>query len=352
MPDIVCLGEALVDMVSTSPWLHLVQSPAFLKAAGGAPANVAAACALLGADAGLIARVGEDHFGEFLRQTLHDCGVDLAMFSEDPEHATQLAFVAYVVPPVAGALMQDHPGDRARPRLSAPRVPEFSFHVHKSADQMLGPDDFSPEYVTTAQILHVGSISMIHEPAASATRTAMEIALDEGLIVSMDPNIRPTLWPSMDVAYDVITRAIKVCDFVKVSEQELEFLTGTRGDRGVKALYEMGPELVAATLGPEGCLVYNGVVGLELPSFSVPVLDTTGCGDAFVGAALVGMLEAERDISELEEEDLEKIFTFANAAAAITATERGAIPALPGREEVQELLEMEAEGEEEDEGEQ
>jgi fructokinase len=319
MPDIICLGEALVDMISTAPGLNLVQSPQFEKAAGGAPTNVAAGCAILGASAGLIAQVGKDACGEYLRQTLLDVGVDLRHFLVTPDHATQIAFVA----------------------LDERGVPDFAFHVKRSADQMLEPKMLEAAYLREAHIFHFGSITLIGEPARSATLAALELALEEGLLVSLDPNIRAPLWPSMEQAYDTIREVIPHCDFLKVSEQEMTFLTGHEGlDDGAAALHDLGPEIVAVTRGPLGSIICDGENILEVPAFRVPVLDTTGCGDAFVAATLVGMLESATDIADMDLEELAEIFRFASAAAALTATAQGAIPALPGREEVAELLEL------------
>lgn len=317
MPDIICLGEALVDMVATTVGLSLVQAPGFTKAAGGAPTNVAAGCAVLGGSSGLIAKVGKDSFGEYLRQTLWDAGVDLEGFLLTDEYATQLAFVA-----------RDDRG-----------VPDFAFHVKTSADQALTPLDIDADYIRSGSVFHFGTITLISEPARSATLRALQIAEDEGLMISLDPNLRPPLWPSLDDALTTMLEVVERCDFLKVSEEEMEFLTGHVDlTRGLAALHDMGPVLVAVTRGPLGAAVFNGDVLLDLPAFRVPVVDTTGCGDAFVAAALVEMTGYDLDIADLGESHLHDAFTFASAAAAITATAEGAIPSLPGREEVKELL--------------
>lgn len=319
MPDIICLGEALVDMVSTAHGLNLVQSPGFEKAAGGAPTNVAAGCAILGASAGLLAHVGQDHFGEYIRQTLFDAQVDLTCFRLNPDHATQLAFVA----------------------LSDQGVPEFAFHVKQSADQMFTLSDDDMDYIADGSIFHFGSITLINEPARTATLDALQHALDEGLLISLDPNLRPPLWPSLDDAYDAIHEVIPQCDFLKVSEEEMTFLTGIEDlDQGIRALWELGPAVVAVTRGPMGCTICNGEAMFDLPAFRVPPLDTTGCGDAFVAATLVQVQESGEDITDLNEDQLRSIFRFANATAALAATAQGAIPSLPSREEVEELLEL------------
>lgn len=322
MPDIICLGEALIDMVSLQPGMGLVQSTTFEKAAGGAPTNVAAGAAILGASAGLIAQVGQDHFGEFLRQTLWDVGVNLDGFLMTPDHETQLAFVA----------------------VNAQGVPDFSFHVKRSADQMLRSASLNAEYIQGGQVFHFGSITLINEPARSATLHAVELASDAGLLISFDPNLRPPLWPSLDEAHKWICHGVELCDVIKVSEEELQFITGQEVLRpAMRALWDMGPELVAVTRGPQGCCYLTDRHYGELAGIEVPVEETTGCGDAFVAAMLVWLLESEDDVSDLDEEQLQELFRFANAAGALTATGKGAIPSLPTREEVYELLGMGAE---------
>ena len=317
MPDIVCLGEALIDMVSNQPGMGLIHSTTFEKAAGGATTNVAAGVAILGGESGLIAKVGKDHFGEFIRQMLFDAGVDLSEFKLSPDYETQLAFVA----------------------VSEQGVPDFSFHVKRSADQMLLASEVSATYIESAQAFHFGSITLINEPARAATLRAVEIASDAGLLITYDPNLRPPLWPSLDDAHEWITEGVKLCDVIKVSEEELQFITGLDvPERAAEALWHMGPELIAITRGPQGCYYYNGSEFGEVPGFEVTVEETTGCGDAFMAATLVWLLESDKDVSDMDTDDLQALFRFANAAGALTATGKGAIPSLPGREEVYELL--------------
>ena len=326
MPDIICLGEALVDFVSNQPGMGLINSTTFEKAAGGATTNVAAGVSILGGESGLIAKVGDDHFGEFLRHMLFDAGVDLSGFIKSPDYETQLAFVA----------------------INDQGVPDFSFHVHRSADQMLTPEEVSASFIESAKTFHYGSITLINEPSRSATLHAIDIASDAGCLISYDPNLRPPLWPSLDVAHEWIVEGAKLCDVIKVSEEELVFITGLEvPERAVQALWDMGPELVAVTRGPKGCFYFNGNEFGSVEGFSVPVEETTGCGDAFMAATLVWLLECDKDVSDLEHDDLQELFRFANAAGALTATGKGAIPSLPGREEVYEMLGIKYEDEDE-----
>lgn len=320
MPAVVCLGEALIDMVSLQKGVDLEHAPGFEKAAGGAPANVAAGVAILGEEAGFVGKVGDDFCGRFLKETLYDASVNLDGFILDPGHHTQLAFVTVL----------------------ADGSPDFTFYVERAADTLLSPEELSESYIASSDILHFGSISLINEPIRSATFRAIQIAADSGSLISYDPNLRPPLWPNMDVAHREITAAIELCDVIKLSETELAFITGTDDlERGAAEIITKGPLLVAVTLGAQGCFFDNGTERGLVAGFEVPVEETTGCGDAFVAAMLVGLLEhmrADRDADALSHDELVRLFSFANAAGALTATGKGAIPSLPPRDEVEELL--------------
>jgi fructokinase len=318
VPDIICLGEALIDMVAQNIG-DLAHALGFDKAPGGAPANVAAGVGVLGGSVGFIGKVGTDPWGACLEETLHGCNVDVSRLVKTDEEFTRLAFVA---------LKEDGGHD-------------FLFHGKRGADELL-----APEYITEASIFHFGSITTIHDPARLATYEAVKFAREAGLAVSYDPNLRPALWPDLDRARDQMTLAMELVDFVKVSGEELEFLTGTRDlEVGAKALYDLGPDLVTVTLGAEGCFFYHANASGTVPGFRVEVEDTVGCGDAFVAGMLLLLNESESDLADLTAEDLTSICRFANAAAAITATGSGAIPALPARGEVEELLEGKTLGE-------
>ena len=316
MPSIVCLGEALIDMVSQAPG-DLAHAPGFEKAPGGAPANVAAGLGILGASVGFIGKVGSDPWGDCLDETLRDCNVDTARLARSTEEFTRLAFVWYTEDGKHG----------------------FMFHGKRAADELLSPDDLSQDYIAKCDIFHFGSITTIKDPARTATYRAVDIAAGSGSVISYDPNWRPPLWPDEKSALDEMVRAVEMVDVVKVNEAELEFLSGQNDiAEGAKVLYDLGPELVAVTLGPEGCYYHHSNATGSIPGHKVEVVDTVGCGDAFVAGMLLKTLECERDLGDLTAEDLQAICAFANAAAAITATGKGAIPALPAREEVEELL--------------
>ncbi|HEY3396708.1 MAG TPA: carbohydrate kinase [Armatimonadota bacterium] len=318
MPDIITLGEPIIDLVATEPSPDLVSALHFTKAAGGAPINVAAACAKLGASAGVIAKAGGDHFGDFMRETLEEIGVDTDCFLQDPEYATQLAFVS----------------------KDAEGVPDFAFHVKRSADTMLEIEELDYEYLAEGLVFHFGTISLIHDPVRSTTREALRYAQEQGLLISLDPNLRPTLWPSQDAALRAFWSAVPECDVLKVSEEELQFLTAEQDlAAGAAAAAEMGPTLVLVTRGPEGAYFYraDGISG-SVPGFAVEVVDTVGCGDTFVAAMLTQLVDSEVDLEDLTAEALTEMVRFANAAAACTATGAGVMGSLPDRAAVEARL--------------
>lgn len=316
MPDILCLGEALIDMVAHDVG-DLAHATAFEKAPGGAPANVAAGVGILGGDVGFIGKVGNDPWGVCLEETLRGCNVDTSMLLKTDEEYTRLAFVSF----------QEGGGH------------DFLFHGVRGADELLASEDLSRSYIQSCDIFHFGSITCINLPARLATYEAVKVARDAGCLVTYDPNLRPPLWPTQQEALDQMTLAMELVDIVKVNEVELEFLTGQKDiATGAQALYNLGPELVAVTLGDEGCHYHHTNGSGQVPGHSVDVVDTVGCGDAFVASTIVMVSESERDLADFTADDLERVCRFANAAAAVTATGKGAIPALPTRGEVEELL--------------
>lgn len=318
MPDIICLGEPIVDMVATEACPDLVNALHFTKAAGGAPLNVAAAAACLGASSGIICKAGGDHFGDFIRVTLEELGVDVEYFLQDPHYATQLSFIA-----------KDEAG-----------VPDFAFHVKRSADQRLELDDLDLGYIVQGEVFHFGTITLIHEPVRTATREALRTAREAGLLISLDPNWRPALWESADDALRMFLVTVPECDVLKVSGEELIFLTGENQslEQAAEIAADMGPELVLVTLGEQGAYFYSNGEAEMVPGYQSPVVDTVGCGDAFVAAMLTQLVESPSDVADLSGDELYQMVKFANAAAALTATGPGVMGSLPRREQVQELL--------------
>ena len=320
MPDVICLGELLIDLVSTEENASLADAPGFVKAPGGAPANVAVAVTRMGMSAGFVGKVGNDPFGEFLKTVVEDAGVDCSHLAFSDEARTTLAFIG----------------------VRSDGAKDIAFYRHPGADMMLSPDDVSPEYIGSAKAFHFGSISMIDEGPKAATATAARLAREGGLLVSYDPNFRPPLWDTDEHAREEIWRGFGMADVAKVSEEEWELVTGTaRFADGAAKILDEGVQLVVVSKGENGCYFTNGRHSGELPGFEVKVAETIGAGDGIVGAMLVELLAAVgRGISpeSLSEDELTRLLRMANAAGALTCTKVGAIPALPTREEVEAFL--------------
>ncbi|XP_042398029.1 fructokinase-1-like [Zingiber officinale] len=314
---VVSFGEMLIDFVPTESGVSLAEATAFLKAPGGAPANVAIAVKRLGRRSAFVGKLGDDEFGHMLVSILRDNGVSDAGVVFDSGARTALAFVT----------------------LRADGEREFMFYRNPSADMLLTKAELNVDLIRKASIFHYGSISLISEPCRSAHLKAMELAKEAGALLSFDPNLRLLLWPSPEEARKQILSIWNQADIVKVSEVELAFLTGHDSveDEVAMRLWHPNLKLMLVTLGDKGCKYYTkdfrGLIG----SFPVRQVDSTGSGDAFVGGMLRGI---EEDRSALQDEKkLREVLKFANACGAITATKKGAIPSLPNVAEVMQLLE-------------
>ncbi len=316
MVDVVTFGELLIDFVSTESGVSLIEAPAFVKAAGGAPANVAVALARLGVSSGFIGKVGDDDFGHFLAQTLAGNGVDTSAILFSQEARTALAFVS---------VKED--GER-----------NFMFYRHPSADMLIRPEEIDAEYIKEARVFHYGSISLISEPSRSATLEALRCARGNGLLISYDPNLRLSLWPSPAEARRGIELGWDFADIIKISEEELDFLAGTQDlERGAHEVFHSELKLLVISRGREGCYFATTKERGYVPGYRVATVDTTGAGDGFVAGLLAGLLEIGFQLDSSE--SLFDVLRLANAVGALTTTKRGAIPALPTREKVLRFIE-------------
>ncbi|XP_014494566.1 fructokinase-2-like [Vigna radiata var. radiata] len=304
---VVSFGEMLIDFVPTVSGVSLAEAPGFLKAPGGAPANVAIAVARLGGKAAFVGKLGDDEFGHMLAGILKENDVRSDGINFDQGARTALAFVT---------LRKD--GER-----------EFMFYRNPSADMLLTPEDLNLELIRSAKVFHYGSISLIVEPCRSAHLKAMEVAREAGCLLSYDPNLRLPLWPSPEEARQQILSIWEKADVIKVSDVELEFLTGSNkiDDESALSLWHPNLKLLLVTLGEHGSRYYTKNFHGSVDAFHVNTVDTTGAGDSFVGALLCKIVD---DQSILEDEaKLREVLKFANACGAITTTKKGAIPALP-----------------------
>ena len=322
MPDIVCLGEALIDFVAAEAEVSLADATTFVKAAGGAPANLACAAARLGHTSAFVGKVGDDPFGRFLTDTFAAAGTDTSKMIHDGEHKTGLAFVA----------------------LGPGMVPDFTFYRNPSADMMLEASELDRDFLGTAKVFCYGSISLISEPSRSATFAAIEAAKSGGAIVSYDPNLRPPLWQSPEHSKKGILEGARFADIIKLSVEELAFLTGDSDiDSAAKRFMDANPNirLLLATMGGDGCYFRNHAGSGRSSGYKVDVVDTTGAGDAFAAGALSEILRRGWDLQQITNvsvNDMTQVCNFANAVGALTTTKKGAIHALPTREEALKLV--------------
>jgi sugar/nucleoside kinase (ribokinase family) len=322
MSDVICMGEILVEHVSTADNVSLVHSPGFIKAPGGAPANVAVALQRLGLRAGFVGKVGRDPFGEYLRESLAQTGVDTTYLFVDEKVRTTAVYVAV--------------WDDGRKDLC--------FYRNPGADMMLTADEISDSIFKGARCFHFGSISFIDEPSASAQKKALQIAQDKGLMISYDPNYRPTLWPDRQTAEKIIQDSFRHCHLAKVSEEEWQVATGYDDlEAGIHAIMSKGVELLVISRGENGAIATNGDYRIELPGLEVDVIETTGAGDGFLGAILTELLperEKTGSLATLSEEKVRNALKIANAVGALTCKKPGAIPALPTRAETEKFISM------------
>lgn len=318
--DVICLGEALIDFVSLERDTSLQETSGFQKAAGGAPANVAAGVTKLGRRSGFIGKVGKDPFGDFLKAVLDEIGVDTACLIFDPDVRTTLSFIAQ--------------------RSSGLR--DCIFYRHPGADMLLNKSEIPETYIASADVLHFGSVSLSAEPSKSATRQAIKYARDHGLLVSYDPNLRLDLWRDGDLARTEIDEAFQYANIVKISEEESHFITGKdTPEETARYVLSRGPQVVVVTLGANGCYYSDGMASGYLPGFDVNAVDTTGAGDAFT-AYLLSHIAQFRQVDGLREIKIDGAFIEllrrANAAGALATTTLGAIPSLPTTDQIATFL--------------
>lgn len=313
--DVVALGELLIDFTLNGESTQ--GNPMFEANPGGAPCNVLSMLSKLGKKTSFIGKVGNDQFGRLLRDTIEEVGIDSTNLLVDKEIPTTLAFV-HTFPD----------GDR-----------EFSFYRKPGADMMLTEDEISDEMVSNTKIFHFGTLSMTHENVRKATIKAIELAKANGAIISLDPNLREPLWDSLENAREQMLKAVSMCDVLKISDNEIQFLTGLEdyeeGIAKLRSMYDI--PLVCLTLGKDGSRAYYKDIRVEVPGFKQEnVIDTTGAGDTFCGCVLNYI--CENGLHNLTKENLREMITFANAAASLVTLKRGAIKSMPSKEEVEALL--------------
>ena len=331
---LVSLGEILIDFTPSGQGFDVeTGNPCYVQNPGGAPANVLSCFVKLGGKASFIGAVGNDSFGVFLKESLVKSSVNAENLVFKDGADTTLAFVTL-----------SPSGDRS-----------FSFYRRPGADTCISPEDVPSSVVENCSVFHFGSLSMTCDPSRSATFSAVRRASASGALISFDPNWRPSLWCSTGAAVEAMRAGLLYADLLKVSEEEASLITGEKDrEKAGYVLLEKIP-LVVITLGPEGCLFFHKNGSQLVPTFDIPAADTTGAGDSFWGAFLFFLLERKINavppskgearkkffldmVENLSCEELVSLCRYANASGSICASRKGAIPALPSRDEIEKLM--------------
>lgn len=314
--DVVALGELLIDF--TENGLSGQGNTLFEANPGGAPCNVLAMLKKLGRSCAFVGKVGDDMFGQLLRKVAEEAGICMDHLAVDKDVRTTLAFVKKLPN-----------GDR-----------DFSFYRNPGADMMLTEDEIPEEVIAGSRIFHFGTLSMTHEGVRKATYQAIDAAKRGGALLSFDPNLRPPLWADLEEARGQIAYGLSLCDILKIADNELEFMTGeTDFDKGAAILREKYPNirLLNVTAGPDGSYSYYGDERVFVPACKLGgVIETTGAGDTFCACVLNFVLE--NGLEGLTEEKLTRMLRYANTAAYLVTTRKGAIRSMPEREQVEALL--------------
>ena len=313
--DVVALGELLIDF--TENGVSSQGNPLFEANPGGAPCNVLAMLSGLGHTTAFIGKVGNDFFGKQLEKAITEVGIDAKGLLKDNDVHTTLA------------LVHTYPdGDR-----------DFSFYRNPGADMMLTEEEVPVDIVKSARIFHFGTLSMTHERVRLATKKAIAIAQDAGAIISFDPNIREPLWNSLDDAREQVLYGLQQCDILKISDNEIQWLTGeddfTEGVRWINMRYHI--PLILVSMGKEGSRAYYQDKMVEAaPFIQKNTIETTGAGDTFCACVLHYVLE--HGLQKSTDKDLKDMLTYANAAASIVTTRKGALRVMPQPKEIEELI--------------
>ena len=311
MIDVVALGELLIDFAAKST--DAAGYPTMAANPGGAPGNFLAALNAYGKKTAFLGKVGNDTFGHLLLGTLEEAGIETKGIVVDGSVFTTLAFVTF-----------DENGDRS-----------FSFARKPGADTQLTWEEIDKSLIDDARVFHFGTLSLTDEPVRTATQKAVAYAKERGKLITCDPNLRKPLWPSEDAAREQMLWSLRQADVVKISDNEVEFLWNCTPEEGAdKLLKEFGVSLAMVTLGPDGCLLKTKNASFLASCPKVHPIDTTGAGDIFGGSALSRLLELEKSIDALTEEDLAYIGRFAATAASLSTEVSGGIPSIPEKDAV------------------
>ena len=313
--DVVALGELLIDL--TQNGLSAQGNPLLEANPGGAPCNVLALLTKLGHKTAFIGKVGKDGFGDQLQAALVETGISTEGLCWDEAVHTTLAVVHTFAD-----------GDR-----------DFSFYRNPGADMRLTTGEVNMELIRQAKIFHFGTLSMTDEPVRAATYAAIAEAEKAGILRSFDPNLRPPLWRTLEEAKEQVLYGLAHCDILKISDNEIQWLTGLEDfDAGIRWIQKRFPKirLILLSMGRDGSRAYADETMAETKGFSVNAIETTGAGDTFFGGILHHVLKW--GLRDYTREELTEMLTFANAAAAIVTTRKGALRVMPEETEIKALM--------------
>ncbi|MCM1277137.1 MAG: carbohydrate kinase [Lachnospiraceae bacterium] len=312
--DVTALGELLIDFTESGTSSR--GNPLLEENPGGAPCNVLAMLSKLGRKTAFIGKVGADSFGSRLKSAVSSAGIDTSGLVTDNTVNTTLAFVHTL-----------ENGDR-----------DFSFYRNPGADMMLKADEINDALIEDCGIFHFGTLSMTAECCRDATEKAVAAAKKSGALISFDPNIRKPLWNDLETARERTVWGLRNCDILKISDNETEWLTGTNDYKkaALQLKRQYGISLVLVSLGRNGSIALSNSAFAEMPSYKVNAVETTGAGDTFCACVLNYVLE--NGLKDYTSSELEEMLRFANAAAAIVTTRKGALAVMPERSEIEELI--------------
>jgi fructokinase len=313
MSKLIAIGELLIDFIPQQKGKKLKDVTGFDRVAGGAPANVCACVSKLGEKGVLLTQVGKDAFGDYLIDTLDQSGVNIAHIRQTTDALTALAFVSL-----------DQKGER-----------DFSFYRNPSADMLYRKEFIDTSLFQQDDILHFCSVDLIDSPMKEAHRHAIDLAHQHQMIVSFDPNLRFPLWNDLELYKKTIQEFIPLAHLLKISHDELEFITGTnKRHQSIDFLFQGNVTVVIITEGPVGATVYTKEHFFFVQSIKTNVVDTTGAGDAFIGTVIAELLRKKTNLCTLKNDVNEEIISFAHQVSSHVISRYGAIPSMPNRNEL------------------
>lgn len=314
---LISIGELLIDFIPNEKGKKLKEVNSFLRLAGGAPANVCACVSMLGKESVMLTKVGEDAFGDFLIETLNKVNVNVSHIKRTSLANTALAFVSI-----------DNQGER-----------DFSFYRNPSADLLLDESEIDEAIFLPNDVLHFCSVDLVDAPVKKAHYQAIAYAHQHQMIVSFDPNLRFPLWKDKVKYRQTILEFIPKAHLLKISDDELFFITEKNDiNAAIHSLFQGCVKVIILTKGAQGATVYTRTSEMFIPSIKVKAVDTTGAGDAFIGAIIYQILKKKIDVEHLETQIDEKVVVFAHRVSAHVVTRFGGIPSMPSLSEIKNIL--------------